>query len=169
MRATWRLRSSATITVSATSVTTAPAANAQWKPTTSACAGDPPAAVVLLVAERREHREAKRAADLLRGVEEPRREPLVLVVEPGRRDQRERHEHRTHPEGREQDRGQHVHEIGAVDGQLRQQKEPDVLRRKPATAIGRTPRRGANCDAIDAESITPAVNGRNARPAFKGP
>src|SRR5262249_21149402 len=50
MRATCRLRRSATITASAARVTTAPTPNAQWKPTTSASSGAPPAPFVLLVA-----------------------------------------------------------------------------------------------------------------------
>ena len=46
---------------------------------------------------------------------------------------------------------------------------PAALSRNPTAATGRTPSRGANCDAIPAEIMIPAVNGRNARPALSGP
>ena len=39
----------------------------------------------------------------------------------------------------------------------------------PTAATCRTPTRGANCAARPAEIITPAVNGRKASPAVKGP
>jgi hypothetical protein len=46
---------------------------------------------------------------------------------------------------------------------------PAAARRKPTAATGRTPIRGANWDAREAEIMIPAVNGRNARPASSGP
>ena len=39
----------------------------------------------------------------------------------------------------------------------------------PPAATGRTPIRGAKCDASPAETMIPAVNGRNASPASSGP
>jgi hypothetical protein len=39
----------------------------------------------------------------------------------------------------------------------------------PTAATGRIPIRGASCEASPAEIITPALNGRKARPAFSGP
>ena len=39
----------------------------------------------------------------------------------------------------------------------------------PTAAIGRTPMRVAKFDASPAETMIPAVKGRNATPAFSGP
>ena len=39
----------------------------------------------------------------------------------------------------------------------------------PAAATGRTPIRGAKFEARPAETMIPAVNGRNATPALSGP
>ncbi len=39
----------------------------------------------------------------------------------------------------------------------------------PMPATGRTPTRGAKLEASPAEIMIPAVNGRNASPAFNGP
>ena len=39
----------------------------------------------------------------------------------------------------------------------------------PTAATGRTPIFGANCEASPAETMIPAVKGRNASPAFNGP
>ena len=39
----------------------------------------------------------------------------------------------------------------------------------PATATARTPTRGAKLDASPADTMIPAVNGRNASPALSGP
>ncbi len=168
--ATWRLRRSATITPRATIIATAPAANAQWKPTTRLCAGEPTADGRPARRERRQDGEAERAADLLRRVEQARRETLVGVLETGRRDQRERHEDRAHPERRQDDRRQHVRQVRAVHRQLREQQ------RDRQRSAGSRPRRPAGhrpaartADASPAETMIPAENGRSATPAFSGP
>ncbi len=46
---------------------------------------------------------------------------------------------------------------------------PPAVRTIPIAATSRTPTRGANCEASPAETMIPAVNGRNASPAFSGP
>ena len=87
--------------------------NATWKPSSSALAGSAAlgaAAEVgehagrLVGRERRQHREAERAADLLRGVEQAGREPGVLVADVRRRDQRDRHEEQAHADRLRDDR-----------------------------------------------------------------
>ena len=45
---------------------------------------------------------------------------------------------------------------------------PIAVRTIPTAATGRTPMRGAKVDARPAETMIPAVNGRNATPAFSG-
>ena len=120
--------------------------------------------------DRREHGEAERAADLLRRVEEAGGEALVLVLEAGRRDQRQRHEDGAHPERREEHRGQHVRQVGAVDRAAASgAASPAAVRIIPTAATGRTPIRGAKLDARPAETMIPAVKGRNARPGLERP
>ncbi len=116
IRATCRCRSSAVITTSAASMKMAPAGEGPVE------AGDERLRVLgaaerrgVAGRDRREDREPERTADLLRGVEQPRGEALVLVLEPGRRDQRQRHEDGAHAERGEDERGQDVGEVGAVD------------------------------------------------------
>ncbi len=46
---------------------------------------------------------------------------------------------------------------------------PMMVSTMPVAATGRTPIRGAKFEARPAESMTPAVNGRNATPALSGP
>ena len=46
---------------------------------------------------------------------------------------------------------------------------PTIVSTMPTTVTGRTPIRGAKAEASPAESMIPAVNGRNATPAFSGP
>ena len=46
---------------------------------------------------------------------------------------------------------------------------PTAETTRPTIATGRTPTIGENFDARPAETMIPAVNGRNARPAFSGP
>ena len=45
---------------------------------------------------------------------------------------------------------------------------PSAVSTIPTAATGRTPIRGARFDASPAEIMIPAVNGRNATPAFSG-
>ena len=45
----------------------------------------------------------------------------------------------------------------------------EASHRNFSAAMTRTPTLVANCDAIPADTITPAVKGRKARPAFNGP
>jgi hypothetical protein len=46
---------------------------------------------------------------------------------------------------------------------------PAIVTVIPAIATGLTPTRGENFDASPAETMMPAVNGRNASPASRGP
>ena len=46
---------------------------------------------------------------------------------------------------------------------------PAIVTTIPTIATGRTPTRGANLEARPAETMIPAVNGRNASPASSGP
>ena len=100
----------------------------------------------------------------------PEASPWSSSSRPGRRDERQRHEHGAHAERGEDHRRQHVGDVRAVDRHLRQQQQPERREHHP-DGRDRAGRRsvGANCDASPAETMIPAVNGRNASPAFERP
>ena len=69
----------------------------------------------LVRGERREHRQPERPADLLRRVEEARRQSGVLLADVGRRDQRDRDEEQAHADRLRDHRRQHVAQVRVVD------------------------------------------------------
>ena len=71
--------------------------------------------------ERAQDREPERTADLLRRVEEAGRETLIGVLEPRRRDERQRHEDGAEPERGEQDRRHDVGDVRPVHRDAREQ------------------------------------------------
>ena len=81
----------------------APTRNASWKPSVRATARSrtpsETAEVVVAVGHGDEDREAERAADLLGGVHEPRREPRLVGADPRHGGDRHRHEREAQPDG----------------------------------------------------------------------
>jgi hypothetical protein len=57
----------------------------------------------------------------------------------------------------------------AVSGVMRvSRSNPIPAKIKPGTISGLGPTFGSNCDATPAKMMIPAVNGKNAKPDFKG-
>src|SRR4051812_47562173 len=75
--------------------------------------------------DRRQHREPERSADLLRGVDQPGREPGVLVAHAVHRGDRDGHEREAEPDGGHDRRRQDVGRVAAVDRYPREQQEAD--------------------------------------------
>src|SRR5262245_15755709 len=170
MRATWRCRSSTSIVTSPARTKAAPPAKAQWKPVTSAWGSlAPPAPVVLLAASV--ERIARPSAppiccEVLKRPEaspwSSSSSPVVAISVSGMN---------TAPIPREvtTSAGRTSATYVPSTGSRTSRSIPSAETSIPSAATGRTPTRGANCEARPAESITPAVNGRIARPAFSGP
>src|SRR5262249_10426209 len=169
IRATWRLRRSASMTPRAATMITAPVAKAQWKPTTSASVAVPPADAVLLVAMV--DRMARPSAppiccDVLNNPDaspwSSSFSPVVAMSVSGMN---------TAPIPSDESRieGRTSAAYDPCTGSCVSSRRPAVVSSIPAAATGRTPIRGANAEANPAETMSPAVNGRNARPAFSGP
>ena len=86
--------------------------------------------------ERDQHREPEPAADLPRGVDEPRREPLLPLLGALRRGDRRRDD-RHRDSGRDQHAGDdHVHDRAAARGDLREQQQPYGHHRQPGAEHG---------------------------------
>ena len=113
----------------------------------SACPGRGEHIGGLVRRERREQREPERAADLLRGVEQARREPGVVDGDAARRDQRHRHERQAHPDRGEHDPGQDVGDVGALGREPEEEQHPDDGDREPDHAEPRARRAAGSAAA----------------------
>ena len=69
--------------------------------------------------DRREERDADRAADLLRRVDEPRGEPGLLRLRPGQRRDGDRHERERDRDAEDEEAREEIRPVRAVDGDLR--------------------------------------------------
>ena len=99
-------------------------ANADWKPLVSAASGSAP--VGLGHGDRREDRDADRAADLERGVVEPRCQPGVRLGHAGQRADRARDIGGPEPGAEDQQPEEDVAEVAAVDRHLGQQQAAEA-------------------------------------------
>ena len=90
---------------------TAPTKNADEKPSTSASGRIAPDAIASAVRgrrDRRQHGDPERAADLLRGVDQPGRQPGLGRLHAGQRGDRDRHEREADPDADHQEARQQV-------------------------------------------------------------
>ena len=102
--------------------------------------------------DRRQHCEAECPADLLRGVDEPAREPLLSLLDSGHRRDRRGDEAKPESDRREQRRPEDVGDEAAADGDL---AEPDE-----AECDERHPRREDRLEAEPGDEL-PAEAGRD--------
>ena len=99
-----------------------PARNAAVKPSTSATSSAAPEATASLVCEVamvEERGDAERAADLLRGVDQPGGQARLGRLHARERGDRDRHEREADADADQQEAGQEVAEVRAADGDLR--------------------------------------------------
>ena len=118
--------------------------------------------------ERREDREAERAADLLRRVEEPGREAGVLRRHVRRREQRHRHELEPHADRDDHHGREEAGRSTCRERELRVEQHAAGRDREAGEVTARTPIRLISDCAAPAPITIPNVNGRKARPALIG-
>ena len=151
IRSTSRPRTSARNPRSATPTNAAPPAKATWKPWTSASDSRRRSRSVVLLAASEARIARPSAPPICCDVLKSRTRGPVLVVEAGRRDQRQRHEDEAQAERRHHERRHHVDGVAAVGRDPRQQAIPTIVTTIPKIATGLTPTRGANFEASPAE------------------
>src|SRR5262245_28059888 len=168
--ATWRRRSSTNIVTSPARTKAAPPAKAQWKPVTRASGSVAPPGLVGLLAASVE-RIARPSAppiccDVLKRPDaspwSSSSSPVVAMSVSGMNTA-------PMPSDVTISAGRTSATYVPSTGSRTSRSIPIAETSIPSAATGRTPNRGANCEARPAESITPAVNGRIARPASNGP
>ena len=141
----------------------APTMNADVKPSTSASGTAIPCGDGVLGARRRdrgERRDAERAADLLRGVDQARRQPGLGRLDPGQRGDRDRHEREPDPDPDQQEAGQQVADVGAADRHLREVQQARGQHAIPTTSTGFTPTRVTSCAATADQMIAVPATAR---------
>ena len=97
------------------------------KPSVSATGSAEPVAVASSVrdgGDRREHSDAERASDLLRRVDQPGGEAGLGVAHSGQRGDRDRHEREAQSDRDQEEAGQQVGRVRAVDRDLCEVDEP---------------------------------------------
>ena len=103
----------------------------------------------------RQNRDSERPADLLGGVDQPRREPGFGARHSGQRRDRDRHEGEAHPDPDQEEAGEKIANVGASHRDLAEEHLPIPSSTIPVIRTGFTP--SLVTSACEAPAATTAV------------